>query len=87
MMKWEVRTAEDAVVYITDCNLATVCSMAMKKSRPKYEYDRQKSIAQKSIDWMNEMHIDYSGTRAESVSMAGNVDKWASTFEPKVVKP
>ena len=79
MQKYQVRNAENALAYITDC-MATVCSMAMKKSRPKYEFERQISIAQTSIDWMIEMHIDFSGTRATNVIEHGNVKTWADTF-------
>ena len=83
MMKYQVRTTGDALAYITDCTLATVCDLAMKKSRPKHEYARQKSIAQSAVDWMAQMGVDPQGTRAEDVLAAGTVDAWASTFEPK----
>ena len=83
MNSWNVRTTADALVYITDCTLATVCDMAGKKSRPKHEYARQKSIAQLAIDWMSQMGVDMQGTRARDVCLIGSVDKWAATFEPK----
>jgi hypothetical protein len=35
MVKHQVRSAEQALAYITDCNLATVSHMAMCKSRKK----------------------------------------------------
>lgn len=52
MFKDRVRTSEEALVYITDCTLATVSGMAMTKSRKKGEYQRQIAIAQTAIDWI-----------------------------------
>lgn len=79
----DVRTPEDALAYVTDCTLATVCDMAMKKSRGKHEYRRQKSIAQKAIDWMVDMNVDFKSTRAREVceSFGGSVEHWAKSFE------
>lgn len=81
MNKRNVTTPADALAYITDCTLATVCDMALRKSRPKGEYRRQMAIAQKAIDWMDEMGVDYSGTRAVDVSHAGSVEQWAKGYE------
>jgi len=75
----DVRTPEQALVYITDCNLATVAHMSMLKSKKKGEFARQISIAQTAVDWMLSMKVDMSGTRAEDVVSGydGNVRKWA----------
>ena len=81
MYKDNVRNPEQALAYITDCTLATVAHMAMRKSRPKHEYARQKAIAQRAITWMDNMRIDYKGTRAADVLDAGSVDAWAKQFE------
>lgn len=83
MNKNDVRDPGQALAYITDCNLATVCDMATKKSRPKAEFERQKAIAQKAVDWMKAMGVDYSATRAVDVVSAGSVDAWAQTFFPQ----
>ena len=40
-MKNYVKTPEQALSYLTDCTLATVAIMAMKKSRSKREFERQ----------------------------------------------
>ena len=77
MEKRKVVDAKLALAYITDCNLATICDMACKKSRPKYEFERQIKIAQTAIDWMNCFKIDYSNTRAVEVAKFGSVEKWA----------
>jgi hypothetical protein len=83
-MKHKVMTSADALAYITDCTLATVCDMAMKKKRPKYEFERQISIAQTAIDWMVEFNIDFSTTRADDVIRVGSVSEWAKTFTEMV---
>lgn len=81
MQKHQVRDAGQALAYITDCTLATVCDMAGKKSRPKHEFERQMSIAQRAIDWMQSFGVDFSGTRAADVVEAGSVQKWAENFQ------
>ena len=48
MRKAEVRDPAQALVYITDCTLATVCDLATKKKKSKSEFARQISIAQTS---------------------------------------
>lgn len=80
MEKWKVINEGLALAYITDCNLATICDMACKKHRPKYEFERQIDIAQSAIDWMNNFKIDYSNTRAIDVVKFGSVEKWAQQF-------
>lgn len=78
-----VRTPSDALVYLTDCTLATVVDLAMKKRRPAGEYKRQIHIAQRSIDWMDQMGIDYSNTRAADAKKIGSVAAWARQYEPE----
>ncbi|RQR65718.1 hypothetical protein DIE18_02445 [Burkholderia sp. Bp9125] len=84
MMKSQVRTPEQALAYLTDCTLATVCDLAGKKSRSRSEFERQKSMAQTAIDWMVDMRVDFRGTRAQQVvdSHGRSVDAWAKTFMP-----
>lgn len=86
MMKALIRDPGMLIAYITDCNLATVADMAMKKSRPKYEYERQIMIAQFSIDKAIELGIDkeyYSTTRVYEIinDFNGSVAEWAKRFE------
>jgi hypothetical protein len=85
-MKHEVNDLGKLIAYITDCNLATVSDMAMKKSRPKYEYERQIIIAQFSINKAIELGIEqrtFLTTRAYEVinSFEGNVTEWAKQYE------
>ncbi len=83
MRKESVRTEAEALVYLVDCTLATVCDMAMKKSRPVYQYKRHISIAQTGVTWITQMGIDPSGTRSADVirDYAGSVQEWAAKFE------
>lgn len=79
----DVRNAGQALAYVTDCQLATLCDLAGKKKPPKAEFARQISIAQRAIDWMVAFKIDFSGTRATKVIEAGTVSKWVEQFRPK----
>lgn len=83
MDKHRVKTEGDALLYITDCNLATVCEMACKKSRPKGEFERQISIAQIGISWIVSFGISSTGTRIADVIKAGSVKAWAEQFMPQ----
>ncbi len=83
MFRCNVRTPADALVYLTDCTLATVSEMASKKSRPKGEFKRQMEIAQISINWMLDMGIDVGTTRAKDAILAGSVEKWAEQWFPE----
>jgi len=82
MQKHQVGNPGQALAYITDCTLATVCDMAMKKKRPKHEFARQMSIAQTAINWMVQMGVDVSTTRAADVIEAGSVERWAEKYMP-----
>jgi hypothetical protein len=83
IFKDRVRTVEEAFAYLTDCSLATVASMALRKSRPKGEYQRQISIAQVAVDWMRFQGYPSFGTRAEEIIMCydGSVADWAAQYE------
>ena len=83
MRKELVRCPADALVYITDCSLATVERLAMLKSRSKHEYSRQISIAQAGVDWLRDFDISVKKTRIEEVlsSSGGSVADWAKKYE------
>ena len=82
MHKHEVKSASDALAYMVDCTLATVCDMASKKKRPVYEYARQIAIAQSGVEWMLRFYAVKNNTRANDVIKAGgSVAKWAEQWE------
>lgn len=83
MNKYNVSTPEHALAYLADCTMATIESMAMKKSRSRYEYSRQISIAQQSLDWMKRMGVDYSTTRMSVAQEFESIRDWAMSFEVK----
>lgn len=81
MQRHRVSSAADALIYITDCTLATVESMARVKGRKKNEFNRQMAIAQQAIDWMVEFGINPSNTRAADVlGGTGKVVDWVKPF-------
>jgi|GEM_PF-3174117 hypothetical protein len=76
-------TTEHAFVYLVDCTLATVTSLAMRKSRSKSEYARQIAIAQTGINFLMVQQIDPLNSRAKEVinNHGGSVEGWASLFD------
>lgn len=71
-----VHSAEEAVVWLTDCTLATADSLAMKTRPPKGELDRQTRIAQRGIDWILAMNITPSGRPEDVIKSGGSVADW-----------
>ncbi len=80
-----VYTTEQALTYMVECTLATVSSMAMKKSRPKGEYARQISIAQSGVKWVRSVVTDQeaqtSRVRKVLSDYKGDVAAWAKQYE------
>lgn len=81
MQAHQIKAPDQALVYMTYCTLATVCSMAMLKRKSKSEYERQISIAQKGCDWLQFWGIDAKGTRAEKIVGKQTVKEWAAEYE------
>lgn len=81
----EVNTEGKALAYLLDCTLATVESLAITKSRKQYEYKRQISIAQTTLDWCRQFGVDVSKTRAKKIieGHQANVIRWTESFEVK----
>lgn len=78
----DVRDPSAALAYLVDCTLATVEGMAMKKSRAKFEYERQQGIAQAGVDWLISFGCFYADTRvADVVAAGGSVAEWAKKYE------
>jgi hypothetical protein len=88
MRKDQVKNPVDALLYLTDCTLATVEHMAMMKSRSKSEYKRQISMAQFAVDSILEFYLAPQGTRALDVieGFAGDVEAWALVTEVRYAK-
>jgi hypothetical protein len=82
-----VRDPGDALAYLTDCTLATVDDLCMKKSASKYERNRQISIAQTAIDWMRQMGIEPSGRAVDVIQkFDGKVQKYADDVMARHLK-
>lgn len=78
------RTEHEAMRYLASCQLSTVSSMAMKKSRGKYEYERQISIAQSHVDFLKmfgvKVRVDSRAYKVLSY-YDGDVSKWVKQYE------
>ncbi len=75
----------EALVYLIDCTLATVQSLATKKSRPAAEFRRQIAIAQKGMLWCRDFNVPLSSRPKEvEEKFGGNVTLWAERY---VVQP
>lgn len=83
MRKQDIKTAEDALLYLTDCTLATVAHLAMLKRPPAGELRRQISIAQIGCDHIARLNLDPAGTRAEEIVDQMTVEQWADEFRVK----
>lgn len=74
----ELRTTEDALVYVTECNLATVSHMNYLKRKSMHEFDRQINIAQTGIDFCKLIDRALLSGRVLEVidSYSANVKEW-----------
>jgi len=76
MKKDLVKTPSDALLYMAECQLATVADMASKKSKSINEFKRQIAISQLVIDWIKLFKID--------IEVDSRIYKVLSTEEQKV---
>lgn len=82
-----IRNANEALAYLTECTLATVADLKMKKSASKSETVRQIAMAQNGVDWCKAESIDLSlikATRVQEVidKFNGKVEDWAQKYKP-----
>ena len=84
MQKNLVRNEQQALLYLTDCLLATVSNMSIQKSRKKYEYERHIQIAQTAVEWVDHFVVNIqSNSRVHEVlnCQTRTVKEWASKYE------
>lgn len=83
MLRHEVQNPSDALNYLVNCQLATVCEVVGKRSSAKCVIDRHILIAQTGVNWLREYGIDLKGNRAADVvnQFNGNVAEWAQQFK------
>lgn len=82
----KVKNPNDALVYVTECTLATIEWMALKKNRPKHEYERQIEIAEKAILWIRQYDVSIEpGSRVYDVLITSTrtVTEWEKEFRQK----
>lgn len=80
MTKDRIRTDLDALYYMTECTLATVAGLFMRKSASKAERERHVSIAQTGYDWLLRAGYTPRGRLREVEVHGGSVQRWATQF-------
>lgn len=80
------RNIYDALAYLTECTLATVTDLKMKKSASKSETARQIRIAQIGVDWCNSEKVNTDAIHASRVTEVtskynSRVESWAEQFK------
>ena len=79
MRSSEVRNPEQALIYLLDCNLATVEHYSTVKKISKSDFKRQIGIAQKNLDWVCGFKIELeNNSRAKHIKDNCNqsVEEW-----------
>jgi hypothetical protein len=86
-MRHEIRSPADLVAYLTDCTLATVADLRMKRSASKSETKRQIAIAQLALDKGVQMGVAFHRTRGQEVlaKFGGDCTEWAAQYEPYAI--
>jgi len=81
MKRHKIHSTDQAIIYLVECTLATVCKMAMNKRRGKGEFERQIEIAQNGCDWINNMGLDVGSTRISDVrNFNWSVSTWSAQY-------
>lgn len=82
MHQHDIRSPADGLAYLVECTLATVCTLADRKSPPKAELSRQIGIAQAGIDCMRLYKVPMSGPYLrEVVEDNWSVETWSKRFK------
>lgn len=75
MLKRDIKNLEDAFIYLSDCQFATMEDLFFKKSTPKCEMDRQISISMTFVEYAKAFNISLNGnTRMEEFIRSGETD-------------
>jgi hypothetical protein len=67
LTKGRVHNSSEALVYMTECTLATVDMLSDKSRPPKHELERQIDLAQSAIDWIRMFRLQDLAERSPSV--------------------
>lgn len=85
LSKSRCKNAGDGLAYITECTLATVERLAMAKSPPIGEFNRQCSIAQTGIEMLLQFNLTLPthGRLFDIASTHLSVIQWAADLRSK----
>ncbi|MND11870.1 hypothetical protein D3C87_348030 [compost metagenome] len=86
MRKDQIRSEGDALIYLTDCTLATVEHLASKKSSSKSELKRQIAMAEHAISCIDQFGLDHKNTRVDEVKADGGMQAWVAKIKEKHIK-
>jgi hypothetical protein len=79
-----VTNSGEALLYMTECTLATVEHMACLSRPSKGEYNRQIAIAQNGMNFIREFKVTPSGRVAKVAEAHGwDVQNWADKIRSK----
>lgn len=81
-----VSSAEDALAYLCECELATIDQLSMLKRHRAGDWRRQISIAQAAIDWIIQFRAPLEkGTRVSEVVFDHNrsVESYAEAMRKR----
>jgi len=82
-MSRKAERAEDAVAYLTECTLATVEWLSMRKKPPAHEYNRQIAIADIGLDFCKTFCTKHSGRIKTLLDRNLSVPEWAQEIRDK----
>jgi len=88
MRRDQIRKLDDAFDYLTDCMLATVDGLALKKSRSQGDFVRHIAIAQAAVEFADRFKVPLSGRGQEVMEVYGrSVNAYADSMDVRKEKP
>lgn len=83
----DIQCVDEALAYMTECELATVEELAVRKTKSRRAYDRHIAIAQVGVDWLvrsQDWVIEMTcRPRVITENYEGSVRAWAEQMEER----
>lgn len=83
-----IKNSSEALLWLTDCTLASVAGLVTRKSASKYETTRQISMAQTAINWIMRDGLELpQHSRITDVirDYGASVQDWADAVKSEVL--